>query len=246
MIIATEDFTKWAMGFSGCDGGNINGTIWFCGIEFGGNETEDKFAFNNISEPYLTDEQRKQFLSYRYNINLAKLYAAVIGEEVMNYYQIALRDKLFDRNSCTFKINLYPISFHHDSDDLWQEWLYRKTGLPTKSIYRAWCQINRFPKMREWIIKYLPKLIIATGSTYHNEFIMAFDSIETIYRNDKLNKKTLSDRDFAWLNINEDKTILVITPFLAGRHGLNSDKLLQDFGKEIQHICRNKFGENWK
>jgi hypothetical protein len=30
-----QDFERWAKGFSGCDGGNLHGAIWFCGIEWG-------------------------------------------------------------------------------------------------------------------------------------------------------------------------------------------------------------------
>lgn len=242
---ATEKFSKWALGYSGCDGGNIDGTIWFCGIEYGGNEDESKFEFTDVSQPLdVPDEQRKNFLRYQYNQKVAKIYAAICGEAVANYSDVASRDKIFAKDSRAFKMNLYPISFHHDSDDLWQEWLYRKTGLPTKSMYRAWCQTNRFPEIRKWVKKHSPKLIVCTGITYQNEFIMAFDDVETIYKG-KVNKKNLSGRDLVWVDINEGKTILAMLPFLGGRYGLNSDKLLQSFGEEMQNICKNKFGDNW-
>lgn len=246
IIEATEDFSRWAMGYSGCDGGNLGGSIWFCGIEYGGNEAEDKFQFADVSVPLdISDAERRKFFVYQYNIKIAKLYSAIIGAEVSTYLQTALRDRLFAKESCCFKMNLYPISFHHDSDDLWQKWLYRKTGLPTKSIYRAWCQIHRFPKIRKWITQYSPKLIVATGITYKNEFIMAFDDVETIYRN-KAKPEPLSGREFVSLEINEDKTILAIIPFLGGRYGLNSDIHLQEFGKRIQDLCKQKFGEQWQ
>ena len=238
-------FKKWALSYSGCDGGNIAGTIWFCGIEFGGNES---FDFSAIPEPpYVSDEQRKKFFGYQYNIKVAKLYAAICGEA-----QVAARDKdkykdeLFAKDSITFKMNLYPISFHDVSDDLWQEEVYRKTGLPTKSMYRAWCQINRFPVIRQWVKERSPRLIVCTGITCKNEFIMAFDDVKTIYEVEKLNKKKVSGRDLVWIDINEGKTILAITPFLGGRYGLNSDELLKNFGKEISDICKKKFNkDNW-
>ena len=35
-----ENFKKWALGFSGCDGGDIGSaqspSIWLCGLEWGG------------------------------------------------------------------------------------------------------------------------------------------------------------------------------------------------------------------
>ena len=45
------------------------------------------------------------------------------------------------------------------------------------------------------------------------------------------------------LEVNENKTILAIIPFLGGRYGLNSDVLLQEFGKRIRDLCKQKFGE---
>jgi hypothetical protein len=244
-IKETEQFSLWAKGYSGCDGGNIDGAIWFCGIEYGGNEDEKSFKFNDVSQPMeIPDDEREGFLKFQYNIKVAKIYTAILGEDVSRYFKTVLRDKLFAQESHAFKMNLYPISFHHDSDDLWQEWLFRKTGLPTKSIYKAWCQLYRFPEIRKWVKNYSPKLIITTGITYQNEFIMAFDGVETIFKG-TLNTKNLSGRDFVWSYINENKTVLAITPFFGGRYGLNSDKLIQDFGNEIQSICKSKFGDHW-
>ena len=42
----TKDFERWALGFSGCDGGNPNGSVWLCGIEFGGGCTEKELEKN--------------------------------------------------------------------------------------------------------------------------------------------------------------------------------------------------------
>jgi hypothetical protein len=239
IIKATDDFTKWASGYSGCNG-DVTGNIWFCGIEYGGNEAENEFQFTDASNPADIPDD---FFKYQYNIKVAKIYATLRGEAVENYSTVALRDNLFVHNSGVFKMNLYPISFHHDTDDLWPEWIYRKTGLPTKSIYRAWCQIYRFSEILKWVNKHSPKIIICTGITYQNDFIMAFNGLEDLYKKD-ISKKTISGRDLVALNVNDDKTILVIIPFLGGTHGLNSDQLLQVFGKEIQNLCNSKFGNN--
>jgi hypothetical protein len=238
-ISVTEGFSKWAKGFSGCRG-NINGTIWFCGIEYGGNESEEKFQFDNVAVPadVSNDDERESLLAYQYNKKIAKIYASIIGEDVSNYSQIALRDKLFAKGSCVFTTNLYPISFHHDSNYLWPEWLYGKTGLPTKSMYRAWCQLHRFPEMKNWVREHSPKIIISTGISYKNEFVMAFDGVETIYKKKIIEKPTISDRRLFWIDINENKTLLVIIPFLGGRYGLNSDSLLDDFGKYLKQQIR--------
>ena len=53
-----EDFKKWALGFSGCDGGDIGSpqhqSIWLCGLEWGGGfkpeQLADEFK-NNVGKP---------------------------------------------------------------------------------------------------------------------------------------------------------------------------------------------------
>jgi len=168
-IQSSNEFRTWATGFSGCDGGNRHGAIWFCGIEYGGNEDEQSFCFSDVSEPaHLSADQLESTLAKsQYMQKVAKSYAVLHGSEPSNYYQIALARKLFDEESDTFKINLFPISFHNDSDELWQKWLYERTGLPTKSLYRAWCQLYRFPKMKQWVCEGNPKVIVATGTSYY-------------------------------------------------------------------------------
>ena len=98
-----------------------------------------KFRFDDVSRPnYLSESDLKKELRYEYAIKVAKLYSAILGKKVSDYYDFSMRDRIFDKDSSVFRVNLYPISFHHDNDDLWEGWLYRKTGLPTKSLYRAW------------------------------------------------------------------------------------------------------------
>ena len=244
-IKVKDEFTKWAKGFSGCDGGNIDGPIWICGIEYGGNE---ELTFSDVSQPkyYSSDDDREKLIhgTQRYNVKALKLYSAILGHDVSSYRNVALENKFLDKDSDLFKLNLYPIPFKKDKDDLWTREKYDQTGLPTKSIYRAWCQLYLFDEIRKWAKKHSPKLIIATGISYYNEFIMAFGGIDTVH-NAEIKKEKILDRELLWLKINDDRTILAITPFLGGRYGLNSDELLEQFGKDISNICMKMLGVNW-
>ena len=243
----TQEFKEWAIGFSGCDGGNIAGPIWFCGIEWGGGDTEEGLKFGNVSRPDAwTDQQREDCFkkNYPYDQRAIKLYASIIRSNEKNYAKLARDKKVFGAQSDLFKFNLYPISFRHDQDELWQKWLYVKTGLPTKSMYRAWCQKNRFPEMKERVQEHKPRLIVCTGFSYLREFIMAFGGVDKSF--DTVNKETIqaeSSRPLSWVLINEGRTMLVVTPFLGYRkYDLNSEGLLSLFGEKIATICETHFG----
>jgi len=243
-ISATERFANWAAGFSGCDGGDLSGAIWFCGIEYGGRKNCGDFLSRDVSEPgFIEPATLKKRLSPQYNRKAAKLYAALKGERVQRYFQVAKEDRLFDQESVAFKMNLYPLAFPKGNDELWGKDLYQLTNLPTKSLYRAWCQLYRFPQIRSWVEKNNPLLIIGTSKTYKDDFLAAFSPDEQIF--EKLEHDSIMGRDIYWKPINHGRTLLVITPFLGGPHGLNSDSLLKEFADKINTVCGNYFGTAW-
>ncbi len=237
-ISVKEDFKKWACSYSGCDGGNPDGKIWFCGIEPGG-----KFDFDlkDVSQP--PERPKKFFKSSPYNQNTAKLYAAIVKKNLEGYRKL----DVFTRDSNSFKLNLYPINLPGDRDDFWKKPHFEKTGIPTKEIYRAWCQENRFPQIRNWMKQHSPKLIVATGSSYQLDFLLAFGGIEFIYK--ELPPVKLSEEheniSLYFLSVNDGKTLLAITPFLGGRYGLNSYEKIRRAGEKIQEEAEKHFGENW-
>jgi len=245
LINVKKEFEEWAKGLAGCDGGNPDGSIWFCGIEWGGGDDVEQVSFNKIDKPVWDDDRLKEFSKYQYDRKVAKIYSTLLGRDIGEYKEVAFDKRLFSSHSDLFKLNLYPISFHHDADELWDQRWYERTGLPTKSIYRAWCQINRFKTFQDLVVKHSPKLIIATGSSYKTDFIMAFESAEAIYCPDIKEVVLPEKRKMFWLEINKGQTILAIIPFLGTRYGLNSDGLLRDASKKIEEICTNQLGSDW-
>ena len=150
---------------------------------------------------------------------------------------------MFDRASDTFKLNLFPIAFHGDREELWEHWLFEKTGFATKSLYRAWCQAHRFPVFRSWVETYRPRVIIGTSRSYETEFAMAFGGAgERLFANMKLLKHgdhrvDLGEgRTMSWVALDEGQTLLVVTPFLGGRWGLHSDALMKRTGEKIAEL----------
>ena len=243
---ATKEFEAWATGYSGCDGGNINGPIWFCGIEYGGGETESDFMSDDAITPrHIEADKLRNHLKPQYNRKMAKIYSTICQQEVRHYLENAEERQLMSPKGDVFKMNLFPIAFRKDHDELWKKWIFDRTGLPTKSMYRAWCQNNRFTKIQEWVTNYNPKLIVATSTYYESDFIMAFGGVGAIYSRDIVEEEKIQCRNLVWLPINDGKTILAITPFLGYRYGINSDELMSGFGNRLNEICVDRFGENW-
>lgn len=243
----------WACSFTGCDGGNINAKTWLCGIEWGFRDTHEnqkKYYSSLLDEiengkSYTNLEQFdwNSHTTDRYGKSFAKLYTAIYGDKftakkerlVENYNEVMnlTGDEIF-------KLNLYPISFNHTGNALWDEFELKKaTGFESKYLFNTWCFFNRLPYFNKLREKHKPQLIIGTGVDYLRDFIMAFsgggiDKIQTgIIK--PASERNRYDRTYYWLKI-DDQSILVVIPFFSGRYGLNSNHLLQEIGNRIFDI----------
>lgn len=78
-ITANPEFSEWAKSYSGSDGGNISGSIWFCGIESGGGDTEESLTFEKDPAEYVNEQYREQFKKYQYNWKVLKIYSTLLG-----------------------------------------------------------------------------------------------------------------------------------------------------------------------
>jgi len=248
-LTVTEEFERFATSFSGCNGGNPDGGYWFCGIEWGGSWDEETYGdFNECKTPgSWSDDDRKDAVKYQYDRKIIKLIAATRGDNMDDYSELVHRYDFLGKESQTFKLNLFPIAFHGDRDELWQEWLFKRTGLETKTLYRAWCQAHRFPIFRSWVKEYTPRVIVCTSRNYETEFIMAFGGGgKQLFQNKKLlaekdHRIDLGDRRvLSWITVDNDQTLIVVTPFLGGRWGLNSNDLLKKTGEVIARLEKDK------
>ena len=140
-MTATSEFATWATGFSGCDGGNLKGSIWLCGIEYGGREADATFEFIDVTHPgYFGDPSIwngcdvDDFLKYQYNWRAAKLLSAFAGYTDMAKYAKFFQDHhCFRQEGSYFKLNLYPIAFRSTATTHWRPWLAEKTGLSSRT-----------------------------------------------------------------------------------------------------------------
>lgn len=237
-MIIENDFQKWASGFSGCDGGDIGSpdsrSIWVCGIEWGGGHdlvSLKRQALDHVMSPPLGYENSSENEAYIFNLQTIKLLTAMQGGHVSEYKKMLLQNRPFVRQSCGyFKLNLFPISFKDTGHQRWQSDFSDYTGFLNKGEYLAWCRLQRFVRMREWVLTYKPKVIVCFGKTLIEDFSKAFADDGSIF----IKEKILS-RELSWTRTVDD-VLIAICPFPVNRYGLNSHALLQAFGDRIRKL----------
>lgn len=242
-IQTNSDFSNWALGFSGCDGGDA-GTkseraTWVCGIEWGGGHKADTAALtamfaDDVSNPPDGYDTWMDNLAYIFNWQAMKLLGCVNGGQVSGYKKFSEEIKPFTKgNKGYFKLNLYPLGFRDTSHSRWVSEFSNVTGLSEKMKYHQWIQANRFPVMRAWAKKYSPKLIICTGVTYQLDFIAAFGE-----EGMNLTTELIDERQLIY-GFNADKTLIAIIPFMVNRNGLTKNVSIQKFGDRLKELLAN-------
>jgi len=249
----TDRFINFATGPGGIPGGNPDGKLWFCGIEFGKVDPNEPIYYYLYLDPssgvpcwtekfknkyhHTNKELGKNYTIWQFNQKQAKIARAYMTGSLDGWYDY-LKDRFYAHDGETFGVNLYPLAFHDVSDDLWSKAHYRETGFPSKTEYMAWCSQHRFPKLKQRLTKHSPKALVCTGNAFKRMFLLAFaDSIDQIF-DDKINERPVYTRrgnpvNVEWLYINSGKTLMVITPFL-GRGGLMSDASLMELAKLLR------------
>lgn len=212
--------------FLGCDGGNINSKIWFCGVEFGGTPKEMNTYYNdhvqfykkdNLEIPYRENYHGK-FLQSKFDRYLTAMYLILL--EKLNIDKTVdstiidkfLKDKLYNKNSKSFKLNLFPIA---KKDVSWDKEIEEKLNI-NRNLYYSLLFKERGKFFKKIISKYNPKTIICFSPTNHSDyFIRAFlDEKESFtfkyeYFTDRSNKEHLIKI------IKSNNTQYIIVPFLG-------------------------------
>jgi hypothetical protein len=239
--LINEDFAIWAKGFSGCDGGDIgsphNKSIWFCGIEYAGEDISDenelrKITFSEkVQIPFEGHTEWNHNLKHRFNWQAMKLLASINGGRVSEYKRFAEINQPFVKGANGyFKANLYPLAFKNTSHQFWKDSFAKATGLNKKQDYLEWIRINRFPIMKTWVENYCPKLIICAGRNYLGDYALAFADDGLAF-----NSEVIDDRELNW-TINKNGSIVVVIPFMINRNGLTKNVSIQKFGDRIREL----------
>ena len=243
MKVDKKTFADWACSLSGCDGGDPTATIWLCGIEWGFSKRDGKpedyykkILPQEISNGKYTPPSKYDWqgsIEFPYGKSVAKLYAAIKEQPVEHYRNVVSEYS----GTEIFKLNLYPIAFNSTDDEFWKtQGLDELTGFSEKHLFKTWCFLNRFPWVRELVAQKKPKLVIGTGIGYLTDFFACFagHDPEIDIHSDQIAQDGLM-RNYYWARTQLGTTLVVI-PFLSGRYGLNSNKLIQEMGNKIRWL----------
>lgn len=258
MFIVDPGFERWAKLPSGCDGGNLKSMIWLCAIEWGGYEDPADVDFEariralEREFPSRTPLMHKTILcnqrnKYPLDLCVYKLVTTILTDRRLTRDNWRLQYKNYAGTHITYasdsqfcKLNLYPISFRNTTGDYWVGWAER-IGIPTKEECRSWCRTHRLPMFASWVAEHSPKLILCLGTTYVDDYFLAFGGETT----QQPQTERVGDRALSWSMINGDKTLLAITPHSANQYGLNSFDRISNIGLRIKEICNEHFGRDW-
>ena len=168
-------------------------------------------------------------------------FALAQSKITTHYYDQAVDTwkKLAGKDGYCFKMNLYPLAFQAHNDALWEKAHYEKTGFVSKSEYKSWNLNNRFPRLKQLVNSYQPKVLICLGQSLATEFLTAFcdndDQIfEPLEKIDIGNVADKSNRVLFHRKINAGATTLLICPFPRGAWGLNSDALCRQVAEQAK------------
>lgn len=251
-----DGFYRWAKGFSGCDGGNLEkADTWLCGLEWGTSDSNIEEYYKKIKkqikdgfvDPQVTNGKYifKDQNTYKFGYSFSKLYAVINQKKIDSYKEYT--ESLTGNE--VFKLNLYPIAFSNFKNEQWNLQGFNNI-LPmfkTKESYKIWCKLNRFPVFKNTLEKHSKKnlkRVICIGITSVNDFIDAL-YVSTINSKDLIVEKIItnknkkqSDRRMYCARM-ENGIYFYVIPFATSASGLNSDDLLEETGKIIYEFENN-------
>lgn len=222
--------------FDGFDGGDPGSpsdpSIWLLGIEPGYSIQDELLADSNV-QPVNDGYSIERQLTWRFNQNAFKLLAAIEGNPVSDYKAFAQQRRPFEAGSKGyFKGNLYPYAC--TNVEVWPQVAADETGFRSKSEYQEWCRHHRWRAIAGWVNKYCPKLIVAAGNSFRNDFSAAvFGEIVEL----KLHGMSVNGvRKNIYYRVSDGKRLVVI-PHLS--RGLHENEALQKAGEFIAGTVLN-------
>ena len=244
---SVEQIKRYINSYSGIDGGNQSAKIWICGIEYGGevDKPEDIGELTPITRDGIRawDEKFKGEAwwamrgKWVYHGRISKLMLYMMQDvmakavDVTSFWKSYRDNFLYAEDGNEFKLNLFPFSCPN-------EHAWGQCGFDKKSNYLVFCRNgengeSRFGKLHSLCKELKPKVIIATGKTYCEDFQKAF-GFEGDMKSCSLEVEG-PQRNFLYKK-DEGGTALVVLPFPTGPQGLNKDAHLKVAARQIVKI----------
>lgn len=220
--MVTEKFKEMALSFAGCDGGNLQSEVWFCGMEWGGAQDDaEKIAAEfdaQLKPSSWQDESFEGSWDAQYNQKVCWFlhYFHGLPWEGMSYRNFVETYKIMYRepNGYGFKMNMLPIRFKSRNDIDWEKDLVEATGFTSFDACREWCVKHRSAFFRQLIDEHQPKLVLCTGVMEKANFFRFFTGKE--------NFDVIECNGFSLFHTWHGDTLICVAPFFGGPNGINS------------------------
>ncbi|MEE6207589.1 MAG: hypothetical protein VZR95_06010 [Alphaproteobacteria bacterium] len=166
-----QSFLDYCASYAGIDGGDDNAEYWFIGMEWSASDditipTDGKW---NTKYEYDDDLRldEKNYDDWKLEKELDKIYKKLLPKTGKT---------IFDKNSNSFKLNLFPIPFKNDNEkDLWGEKYAAITGFASFNDYQKGVIAARQKVFQELLQKGKhPKTIFCFGKVYESFFLKLF------------------------------------------------------------------------
>lgn len=243
-MAATEKFKEMALSFYGCDGGNLDSSIWICGLEWGGGYENDQINESEfIALPLSSWDSGKESISNyfknQYNQKTAWFFSYLLGWDINDFKSEAEKNYLFSSSGTGFKMNAFPISFKGRSSINWSEQTQKLTGFDSFEIYREWCVQKRGAFFCALIKKHSPKAVICTGITSAMEFIRFFGcDLDTCEYHEQYK--------FYVAQTNEEKTLVFVAPFFGHKKtDINSYEKMEALTMQLNKYASSYFNTQY-
>lgn len=245
---------EWISSLSGFQGGNPSSEIWFCGLEYQGNDLsiiDNKLSWFSLSEPpFLKD------CEYTKPENGGQVFNQCIKMIANFYYGKELNNiNPFSKHGNIFKLNLYSLP-QKATGEFFDEETFHKTGILTKSELRSLSMENglegvpsRFDNFKRLLElnKEKVKVIVGCSRGAMLDFVIAFGKKEEFFRcKNELenNQQAISisgkkNNYITWCML-ESGHLLFIIPFLGGKNpSFKSVENMKLVSERIKNILQN-------
>lgn len=223
------------------EGGNPAGSVWFCDRSPHPWNESLKAPLTPRTEPPAWDANFRAIHSgsmgkWQNHQRIARIMAAARAEvlglrlgdsDPKQYYE----RQLYAPDGAEFKLNLFPLPAQLDGVTPWSKAFRGQSSLVPKARYLDLCrQGGRFRFLAKICAYWRPKVVVCLGQRHTEDYVRAF-ALDGVVAEDQLLQPAdlvKSLRVFV-----RDGTTWFVCPALAGPSALNSDVLLDAFGRML-------------
>ncbi|WP_059414008.1 hypothetical protein [Cupriavidus basilensis] len=238
-VFTSQELDTYFSSYVGMEGGNPAAAVWFCDSSPQRWTEPLRAPLLPRLAPHAWDaafraehrDSMARWLSYQ---RIARIMAAaraeVLGRRLSDTdWKPYFEQELFSPDGAEFKLNLFPVPDQLDGVARWSTVFRGQPALLPKERYLDLCRFGgRFRFLARICACWQPKVVVCFGQRHTQDFIRAFGLGKTVADEWQLQP---ADLVMSLRVFRGDGTTWIICPALAGANGLNSDVLLNAFGK---------------